>query len=229
MTGTGTEHNVYGHELSDADLAAGRHREAAGGLWEELGRLQLEFLVSQGLQPSHRLLDVGCGCLRAGLHFVRYLEPGHYYGVDANASLVRAGYELELHALGLQQRLPRENLLVTGAFEAERFGVLFDFALAQSLFTHLEASQIRACLAAVARCMRPRGRLYATFFEAPAGDLRSQIQHVPGGIVSYANRDPFHYRLADIVGLARGESWEPHYLGEWKHPRAQRMLCFERR
>ncbi len=224
----GTEHNVYGRELSEAEIAAGRHRELAGGMWDELGRLQLDFLVGEGLRPQHTLLDVGCGCLRGGVHFVRYLEPGHYYGLDVNASLLKAGYEVELPAAGLAGRLPREHLLQDGGFACERFGRLFDFALAQSVLTHLPTEQVRGCLEGVARALAPGGRFYATFFEAPEGELPAELRHEPGGITSYADRDPFHYRLSDLRALGGPRLYALRYVGEWGHPRSQRMLCLER-
>ena len=49
--------NPYGVELTDEEIRAGRHREFVGGLWSELGKLQLDFLRAQGLRPDHRLLD----------------------------------------------------------------------------------------------------------------------------------------------------------------------------
>src|SRR4030095_8466757 len=130
------------------EIAAGVHRDLVGGMWEEAGRLQLEFLQREGLTPQSTLLDVGCGCLRAGVQFVRFLEPGRYYGIDVNASLIRAGLEQEVPGGGVGVRLERprrvsaerpapDRLLVTGAFEGRRCGVPFDYALAQSVFTHL--------------------------------------------------------------------------------------------
>jgi SAM-dependent methyltransferase len=217
-------YNVYGRELSAAEIAAGRHRELAGGLWDELGRLQFEYLRAEGLAPRHRLLDVGCGCLRGGVHFARYLEQGHYYGLDVNASLLAAGYEIELPAAGLAGRVPREHLLVTGRFEAWRFGVTFDFALAQSLFTHLPPAWIRTCLGELARVTAPGARFYATFFEAPPGPPQGSLRHLPGEIVSYAERDPFHYRHSDLAACAEGLPWRLEHVGDWGHPRAQRML-----
>ena len=73
----------YAHELTAVEIAKGSHRGAVGGRWEEMGRLQLDFLVKQGLRPSDELLDVGCGALRAGLHFIRYLKPGNYFALNA--------------------------------------------------------------------------------------------------------------------------------------------------
>jgi hypothetical protein len=46
-----------------ASVARGDHQSVIGGLWDEVGQLQHDFLVAHGLQPTHRLLDVGCGSL----------------------------------------------------------------------------------------------------------------------------------------------------------------------
>lgn len=49
-------------------------RGKVGGMWEEIGMLQFQFLVAQGIRAEHRLLDVGCGCLRGGIHLTGYLS-----------------------------------------------------------------------------------------------------------------------------------------------------------
>src|SRR5689334_15595174 len=72
------------------------HRTYVGGLWDELGQLQFDFLVNNGLKPQHYLLDIACGSLRAGVHFIPYLEVGHYLGIDKEEDLIQAGIEQEL-------------------------------------------------------------------------------------------------------------------------------------
>ena len=95
-------------------------RNAVGGMWEEIGRLQLDFMIAQGLQPHHLLLDVGCGSLRAGVHFVRYLNDSHYYGIDAQQGLLDAGVRVELPRAGLAGR--RIHLLCRDDLEFSEFG-----------------------------------------------------------------------------------------------------------
>jgi SAM-dependent methyltransferase len=214
--------------LTPEDVAAGRHRERGGGLWDEIGRLQFEFLVRHGLESTDNLLDVGCGCLRGGVRFVRYLQRGRYYGIDWDQSLLDAGLDVELERAGLSGRLPPRHLKCTDTFDVASFGVTFDIALAQSLFSHLPAERAASCLAAVAQVVRPRGRFFATFFEAPEGPIAASLYHHPGGVTTFPDQDPFHYRRSDLVSLVDGLPWKPHYLGEWNHPRAQRMFCFER-
>src|SRR3569833_897060 len=52
--------------------------------WDSRGRFQLELMRSRGLLPTSTLLDIGCGPLRAGIPFIRYLDTGYYFGFDYN-------------------------------------------------------------------------------------------------------------------------------------------------
>jgi len=207
----------------------GRHRGVVGGSWEEMGQRQLDFLISHGLSADDRLIDVGCGSLRAGVKLIPFLRPGHYWGIDSNPSLLDAGWEHELGPLGLQERQPREQLVMLDDFQFEQLGQTFDVALAQSLFTHFSWNRIRRCLARLAAVVRPGGRLFATFFEVPSGqDPELPIRQQPGGIETYSDRNPYHYRFEDIELALRHLPWRAEYLGDWEHPRGQKMLAFER-
>ncbi len=169
-----------------------------GGKWDEIGALQFEYLKAQGLRPHHKLLDVGCGSLRGGVHFVGYLDAGGYSGLDINKSLLDAGYDVELAALGLQDRLPRTNLVCDAEFEFGGPDGVFDYAMAQSVFTHLSLNRIRQCLAKVARVMKPGGVFYATFFELPGG----RSGRPAASSTSPAARSPPPWRIRSTIGSA---------------------------
>lgn len=217
-------------ELHKPNTGSLNHRDMVGGLWDEVGKLQFDFLLQQGLQPNMKLLDVGCGCLRGGLHFIRYLNAGNYYGIDSNESLINAGYEIELGLTNLKEKMPRANLLVNEQFQAGLLGVAFDFAIAQSVFTHLPMNIIKCCFTELAKCMKPGGKFYATFFEAtPEEDIDNAIMHQPGGIITYPNQDPYHYRVQDFLKTIEELPWELFPYGDWQHPRGQKMLEFVRR
>ena len=215
--------NSYGRELTAEEIAAARHRDFVGGMWDEIGALQFEFLKGRGLRPSHRLADVGCGALRGGVHFVRYLEPGHYYGLDVNASLLEAGRR-ELAAAGLADRAP--HLIADGGFALARFGVLFDVALAVSVFTHLPMNHIVRCLVETRAALRPGAVFYATYFEAPGNPHLAPLPHAPGGIVTHYDADPYHYAFAQVQWMAAAAGMAVELVGPWGHPRDQRMLAF---
>jgi len=210
-------------------VSAKQHRALIGGMWEEIGKLQLQYLVDDGLTPKMRLLDIGCGCLRGGVHFVRYLEKGNYYGLDMSQALLDVGYEDELTALGLQDRLPRENLICTPDFDMSSVGKTVDAAIALSVFTHLPLNHIKLCLARLTPVMRPGGRFYATFFVVPDGkNWIDPLTHTPGGIVTHPTQDPYHYRPNDIEHMTSEMPWKLDRLTGWNHPRNQEIAVFER-
>lgn len=221
-----TRVNRYRFELSDRQIAAGEHRRKVGSLWDKVGRLQFDYLVGQGLKPDSHLLDVGCGALRGGVHFVAYLQPGHYFGIDLNASLIRAGLEHELPRAGLKGRLPEDHVRVTDTFECD-FGQSFDFVLAQSLFTHLSLNHIRLCLYQVAKATEPGARFFATFFEAPEDAAYDQPVR-QGKVTTHAYRDSYHYRVSELEWAAGVGPWECLCHGDWEHPRQQKMMEFRR-
>lgn len=205
----------------DEDLMARRlevegHRAVVGGMWDVIGPLQCDWLVTRGMTPKDRVLDVGCGALRGGVHLVRYLQPAHYYGIDISARLLEAGYVGEIQGTDLEPRLPREHLFATPDFEAP-FGVMFDRALAISLFTHLSLDVFTHCLQRLAPVMRPGAVFHASVFEGSGEMLR------PSGVTTYEDRDPFHF-TRDQLAAATPEGWRFDWVGDWGHPRGQLMI-----
>lgn len=206
-------------------LRLGKHRELIGGLWDELGQLHLDFLMSRGLLPHHRLLDIGCGAFRDGVKLIPYLDPGRYWGIDKNGPLLEVGWDLEIKRYGLTARQPREQLVCLDDFQFSRLGVHFDYAIAQSLFTHLSLNRIRRCLARLAPWLEQGGQLYASYFEVPQGRDREEEQlHMPGGLVSHSDRFFYHYDMDDFAFVTRGLALRVERIGEWGHPRGQQMV-----
>ncbi len=205
------------------------HRALVGGLWDEIGTLQFDFLVKCGLSKSDYMIDVGCGSFRGGVKFIDYLDPGHYYGIDISADLLEAGYAREIAPTGLVKRFPRTNFAATGDFRIDRFGQKFDVALAQSVFTHLPTSYLKQCLRRIRRSMKPGGRFFVTYFECPPwADFNGPVVQEPGGRTTHAAKDPFHYRIEDLIEAA-GRGWAIEWLGDWSHPRNQKIAVFRRR
>lgn len=216
----------YAKPLTPEQIREGGHRRRVGGRWKKMGRFQLDFLIENGLEPSSRLLDVACGPLRAGIHLVDYLGADNYYGIDINETLIDAGYEVELPA-ELRRKLPRDHLRSTGRFECD-FGVEFDLAMAQSLFTHIPLNDIRLCLYQVAKVMKPGGRFFATFLEAsddvPLDAVLPPQSNRKKPRPAYSHRNPFWYWRADLEWAARVAPWRFRYIGDWGHPGNQKMM-----
>jgi len=213
--------DYYKRQLTREEIAAGEHRNFVGGLWREIGVLQFEFLRRNGLLPHHKLLDIGCGSLRCGIPIIENLDSGNYYGIDINASLIEAGGH-ELNQEGLTSKKP--HLLVNDKFEFDRFGVSFDFAIAQSVFTHLDMNLIVRCFVQARRVLKTDGRFFSTFFLAPSPGHIDSIEHQPGGVVTNFDTDPFHYSFSEIQWLANISGLSATLIGDWNHPRSQRMI-----
>ncbi len=192
------------------------HRGIVGGLWDVVGLLQRDFLIRRGLAPSDNVLDVGCGALRAGVHLTEYLEAYRYYGIDISTALIDAGYEYEIASTPLALKLPRSNLHATPNFDAP-FGVMFDFGLATSLFTHLPIDYYRRSVDTLSSVFRPGARFYLTVFEGSGTMNRAD------GIITHDDRDPFHFSRSDLEA-ATPPSWTFDWIGEWGHPRGQMMV-----
>jgi hypothetical protein len=132
-----------------AEIADKLHRDGifTGGpphLFESAGRLQLSTLVREGINPSSKLLDVGCGCLRAGYWLVRLLDPACYFGIEPNSAMLQAGID---HLLGPDLQEAKKPLFDTNdRFDFSVFGVKFDVFLARSIWTHAPKSQIQIML-----------------------------------------------------------------------------------
>jgi cyclopropane fatty-acyl-phospholipid synthase-like methyltransferase len=215
--------NNYGMQLSQEDIAEKKHRAFIGGLWEEIGRLQFEFLKARGLKPAHKLLDIGCGCLRGGIHFISYLEEGNYYGLDVNRSLIEAGL-LEAREAGLLES-KKPNLVVDDQFRLGVFGEMFDFMLSLSLFTHLPMNIIVRCLSEAKKCLKPGGVYFSTFFQAPSAAYLDELEQYPAVITKY-DSDPYHYSIEELLWMASISGLEVEFIGDWGHPKNQKMAAF---
>lgn len=213
--------NYYVRQLTREEIAAGEHRNFVGGLWQEIGDLQFEFLKRNGLAAHHLLLDIGCGALRCGIPIIRYLDCGNYFGLDLNSSLIEAARS-ELANEGLAYKHPQ--LLVNEKFDFARFGVNFDFAIAQSVFTHLDAKLISQCLVELQKVLKPGGKCFATFFRAPSAGHTESISHEPEGVVTNFHADPFHFSFSELDQLADNAGFSARLIGEWNHPRGQQMI-----
>jgi len=216
--------DYVGRVLTEDEVAAGKHRKWIGGHWDDHGLRQLNFLIEQCLQPEARLLDVGCGSFRAGRHLVDYLQPGNYYGIDANRSVMQAGYDHELTEVQ-RVKLPIGNLHSSDRFDVD-FGVRFDMAIAQSVFTHVSLNHVRLCLYRVAQVMRPGGKFYTTFNEQPKDFPVDGV--VQTKRPKYTEKNVYWYYRSDIRWAAKFAPWEYRYIGRFGHPGGQRMIEFVR-
>ena len=153
--------------------------------------------------------------IKGGTHFIKYLNAGHYLGIDKNRSWVEAGIQNELGKDLYEEKIP--EFVITDKFEFKKFSKKPDFAIAQSLFTHLRKKDIALCLKKLREHVNAGCRLYATFFE-------SNVEKKDKG-KSHSHRN-FHYTKQQMCELGEQYRWKPKYIGNWQHPSGQMMMEF---
>jgi cyclopropane fatty-acyl-phospholipid synthase-like methyltransferase len=202
------------------------HRSIVGGLWDEIGELQFDFMVAQGLKPHHKLLDIGCGCLRGGVHFIRYLDEGNYYGVDKDPDLLKAGMS-EAKMAGLGYRL--FYLELDSKFRFNQLNADFDFAIAQSLFTHLNLNEILLCLINLEKVISDKGKFYATYFRATKSNYSKVITRQSVDGITIATHPAFSGSMHYCFDMLQWAAWHAGLECipvDWDHPRQQEMVVF---
>ena len=63
--------------------------------------------------------------------------------------------------------------------------------------------------------------------KTPDGNnIMTPITHETGGITTFSDRDPFHYEFSDLKKLGEKFSLDAHYIGDWDHPRNQKIMYY---
>lgn len=191
----------------DPEGAVGSHTHKR---WLELGKLQFDYLLRHGLKPDHRVLEIGCGNLRAGWRFIDYLDAGNYYGLDISPDILLSANKTVVRH-GLQGKEPTLRLVDNLTFDFlpdQRFDVVH----AHSVFSHTPITVIDECLAHVGRIMRPDGHFDFTF------DRTVGTEH-------HVLREDFYYRTETLVELAARRGFTATFMKDWeKGPHKQSKL-----
>lgn len=128
------------------------------------GRRQADLLFSAGCRPDSHVLEIGCGCLSAGMHLIERLEPGHYVGIDPNEWLREAALRRsEIRTLvGAKQPVFLSNY----EFDASATGRKFDFVLSHSILSHAAHHQLPLFLKNVGAVLSEPGQIFASLYLA---------------------------------------------------------------
>ncbi len=200
-----------------AVMAADSARSPSGAVgtqsrewWLRIGQMQFDYLIGHGLKPGDRMLEIGCGNLRAGRLFIDYLEPGNYYGIDISPDILLAAQDT-ITEFGLAAKLPYLTLvrnLKLDFLPPEHFTVVH----AHSVFSHSPIEVIDECLANVGRVMAPDGFFDFTF------DRTEGAEH-------QVLREDFYYRTETLTALAARHGLSARFMEDWEQlPHEQSKL-----
>jgi len=186
--------------VSKSLSAGGKHHRAYVGppdQYDFMGATQFRLLTALGLTEEHRLLDIGCGSLRAGRLLIQYLMPDRYVGVDPNGWLWRDAIKSEIGEDIIA--IKRPLLIESGDFALSQIGSqTVDYAVAQSIYSHAGASMMAVSISAIARILKPSGQFLFTIItpENPNSErMMSGVDHegwlYPGCLV-YSESEVFN-------------------------------------
>jgi SAM-dependent methyltransferase len=198
------DHVGYYRAVMHSD--ASRSREGAVGShthesWLTIGQLQFDYATGHGLKPPMRMLEIGCGNLRAGRLFIDYLDPGHYYGLDISPDILVAAQDT-ITEYGLQAKLPHLTMVKNLRLEFLP-DATFDFVHAHSVFSHSPVEVIDECLAHVGRVMAPGG-----FFDFTFDKTEGPEHHVL--------HEDFYYQTPTLIALAAKHGLEATFMADWE-------------
>lgn len=132
--------------------------------FERGGKEQLIYLLMNGLTPTSKVLDIGCGVLRAGYWLIHFLEPGRYFGIEPSKERLDLGIKTMLEPHTYAEKQPRFD--TNSNFATSVFGETFDYFLAYSIWTHAPKSQILVMLDGFLRDSSEEAVFLTTFLPA---------------------------------------------------------------
>lgn len=150
-------------KLAPVDIEKQTYKNFFGGgpeKWQERGKFQLFFLKNRGLAPTHRVLDVGCGPIRAGEHLIDYLNPARYCGVDYNPDFIRTAKELVAKNRCLEEKKP--ELVQLDNFNFSKVNGVFDYVLAFSVLNHCDGKMQKLFFRELPRVLTKTTKVYIT-------------------------------------------------------------------
>jgi cyclopropane fatty-acyl-phospholipid synthase-like methyltransferase len=135
------------------------------------GEIQFELLVLEGLRPSSRVLEIGCGALHAAIPILRFTEPDRFVGIDPNVWL-RDTQLKRASVKGLVQT-KRPRFLDRSDFDARETGFRFDFVLSHSILSHAANWQLAQFFENAAAVLAPGGKMVVSIRLAEGNDYGS--------------------------------------------------------
>ncbi|KKL67758.1 hypothetical protein LCGC14_2131770 [marine sediment metagenome] len=184
-------------------------KKAVGGNWDEIGKFQLKFLVHFNLKSHHKLLDFGCGCLRGGIHFIKYLKEGNYYGIDISKHILQVGKKFLFEA-GLDYKKPILKINTDLKFD-NFYNEIFDFIHAYSVFTHMPLYDIEKCLIHIQKVMDTKTVFFATFFDGLNRCFTPDNMN-------------FYYTFNTLKELGEKNNLKVNLLEKFKYPKKQKWM-----
>ncbi|WP_309396695.1 class I SAM-dependent methyltransferase [Cerasicoccus maritimus] len=132
--------------LSDEGIELESYKKYLGGgadMWDLRGKFQLDLLRELGLTHASRLVDIGCGPIRAGRYFIDFLDEGSYCGFDYNVSFIDAARKIVIEE-GLSPKGPVLEMIDDFNIDSLNLKNWGEFGIAFSVLNHCNTKSRKA-------------------------------------------------------------------------------------
>ncbi|MGF1770779.1 methyltransferase domain-containing protein [Vibrio wakamikoensis] len=131
--------------------------------YDFMGATQFRLLCTLGLRANHKVLDLGCGSLRAGRLLISYLEPSNYHGIEPNKWLIEDAVKDQVGQDLLKIKKPCFDH--NSNFNTAVFDTTFDFIIAQSIFSHTGLDLLSQALSNIKHSLNESGIALVTLIK----------------------------------------------------------------
>lgn len=136
--------------------------------WERHGKIQFDFLLSQGLKPEHKMTEIGCGTGRLARKVVPYLDRGNYIGCDISEGALESAAKLS-YSEGWSTKWPKFFRSSTPPTDRA------DYLWAFSVFIHLPEDIITQVMQAAAVAMHKDSKFFFSYVPSHK-DIRTGLK-----------------------------------------------------
>lgn len=224
--------NVY-EALYEAHARAHGDEVIGDGSFDLIGRLELSVLLAEGLQPSHKVVDLGCGTGRLALYLIPALRGGVYSGIEISKSI------LDRARASIEAAIPNPPCRVEWIHQTTpRFlfpDASIDMIAAFSVFTHMEHEDTYLYLKDALRVIKPGGRFlfsclpmdlaiaHQIFRDSATGDFQHRWNNVRNvttsqelmeAVARLAGWSPLRWYKGDVSNIRLFDSGEIWTFGQ---------------
>lgn len=160
--------------------------------FDETGKRILAQLISLGLKPESKVLDLGCGTGRLAAQLLSYLgDEGEYYGCDISKEAIE--FCKKHYVRPNFHFVTSQMIIIPMALDA-----YIDFIWCYSVFTHVYPHEMVSLMRECRRLLKPYGLFLASYYIA--GREPAFLRSVK---TFYGNRDRLEYGEDYLRGILR--------------------------
>ena len=141
----GKFHQYYVETIS-AEIESGEAHGTCGAklkrekVFGKAGKRVYKLLRTEGMVRHSVCVDYGCGSLRVGVHILKYLDPGHFWGLDVTDQFFSQGIDLVGTEIVAQKR-PQLRVISPGSIR-EAADAKPDFIVSEAVATHVPKPEL---------------------------------------------------------------------------------------